>query len=229
MRVLKHATGWLLSAAVVMTCQTLVLFALNPGLVEAAFILVAALFAWFLLRGSRLAWGLVLLGVADQLVSSGLSLEHPWELVVDGIVVVCLLVPSSVRFIWTQPPKRQSRKRWLKTGKAITRVRALVSRMFLRLAGWNDAKSEMGSFSRQRSYGTLILRLGMACVSLFLLAAMAYEWQHDSGHGAAVANIAATVSWDIYVVVQLGFIVVVGIALYRHFSNSRAPSGPSRS
>jgi len=219
---MKRRPPWLLLVAVVgIIGQTLVLFALGPSLVKAASVVVAALFAALMLRGSRLAWGVVLIGAAGQLVSSATLAEGSWALVAGGALVVCLIAPPSVQFVWTQRPHREAGVLQLTVKGSYERIRALAYGALARVAQWENSASGTDSRPAQRSYGVLVWRLGVGCVLLLLLVGATYSWQQGSGRDSGIVHAIASVTWTCYALVQLAFIAVVLMAVHQHFTTSR--------
>ena len=124
---------------------------------------------------------------------------------------------------WQQriPTMRQKAKSASEVG------RTLAFGLLFRLAAWNK-EEQMASAPKHRSYKALIWRLGLACVLLFALVGITDKWQQSAGN-SLIAHVVATITWDLYVFAQLGFVAVLVLAMHRYFSNPRGPSGPSNS
>lgn len=91
---------YLLGVSVAAFVRTLVPFISAPSIVGASGIAVAVGFAWLLLRGSRFAWVVLLVGAVGDIVDSAASMEPDWVLVCGIIMSVGLLMPISVRYVW---------------------------------------------------------------------------------------------------------------------------------
>jgi hypothetical protein len=76
--------------------------------VRPAFAVLALVFAiaiaWFLLRGSRVAWLLIIAGSVISLVTFPFGGEYPWSVPLALFDAVCLLVPSSRAYVWSTRP-----------------------------------------------------------------------------------------------------------------------------
>jgi hypothetical protein len=75
----------------------------------------------------------------------------------------------------------------------------------------------------------LLWRLGIACVFLFGVYAVAYNVQHGDGESSAAVNIVSAGARACYVVVQLIFIGVAIFALAQRLSRQDGVSESSRS
>ncbi|HEY8082096.1 MAG TPA: hypothetical protein VIE64_00890 [Solirubrobacterales bacterium] len=210
---------WLATAAAVIVGQTLLSFVFGPSFTKATSIAVSLLFAALMLRASRFAWVVILIGAAGQMANSVLSIDPHWVSVAAGtIVVACLLIPSSVRYVWS--PSSHQRTGWLQ--RAVKRLSLSVKnstfRLLSQVAQWKEGEIDL---TRKRSYGVLIWRLGIGCVILLILFGVAYNWQQGSGHDSSSVNIVVNVTWTGYVLTQLAFIGVSVVAMYRHFTTLR--------
>jgi hypothetical protein len=205
----------------VLVGQTMVLFAVGPSLTTTAAVVVATIIAVLILGGSRFAWAVALIGVGGRLVSSVISAGDYGALSVDGIAAICLLAPPSVRYVWSQRSPHQAGKLQLAVKKPYERVMASAYGVLASVAEWENGHFETNNMQKQRSYKVLLWRLGVACVLLFVLFAVAYNWQQGSGQGSIVVNLIASVTRICYVLVQVTFIAVVFIAV---FSRARVTS-----
>lgn len=229
MNALRYPALWLAVAIVLLVGQTLVLFALDPSAVKALSIVVAVFLALLLLRGSRLAWAALLIGAAGHLVSSAISTESYWALAVGGIAVICLLAPSSVRLVWIQRPRRPAGRLRQAFERFYGRLNTSAYGMLVRVAGWENGELDTDATQTQRSYRLLIWRLGVSCVLLLVLVGTSESWIEDSEQANSVLTVIADVIWVCYALVQIAFIAVVLLAMYRHFFASHLPSESLRS
>jgi hypothetical protein len=218
MNALKQPPSWLAIAAVMIVGQTSVLFALDPSLAKAASIAVAMLLVSLIVWGSRFAWVIVLIGAGSQLVSSAISTEDYWTLAASAIVFICLLVPPSVRFVWTKQPHRSVEGLQVVVKRPYERLKVSAYGMLAWLAEWENGDPGTNTTHKQRSYRLLIWRLGVACVLLLILVGVTYDWQQGSGHDSLIINVIASVTWTCYAFLQLAFIAISLIALVRHFN-----------
>jgi hypothetical protein len=228
MNTLRRNTRWLVVAAMVLVGQTLVLFILGPSFTKAASIAVAVLFASLMWKGSRFAWTVVLIGAVGQFVSSAIETEY-FSLAAGGVVVLCLLAPASVRFVWTRRPNRGGGRPQPTVKRGYEKVKTLAYGFLSRVAEWENGALETDATDKQRSYRLLIWRLGVVCLLLLVLVGLTYNWQHGSGRESPVVSVIANLTWTFYALVQLAFIAVTIVAVYQHFASSRIPSKGSRS
>ena len=205
-------------AAAVLIGHTLVLFAAEPSLVRATSIAVAAIVASLLVWRSRLAWVVVLVGAVDGLISPA---GHYATQAVGAVVIICLLAPPSVRFVWTGRPHRQPRIPKLRNWKPYERLKVVAFDVLCRLAGWDAEERDSEDTRRQRSYSALLWSLGVGCVVLLVVASATHSWQKGTGGDDPIVNVIASASWGCYALVQLAFIAAVIVAVYRHVMASR--------
>jgi hypothetical protein len=217
---------WLAIVASLIIARALWGFIADPAVLTGSLMALAMLFSWLLLRGSRTIWVVLLVGNAGQLVGLLVPVGSTWHLVIDGAIIVCLLLPSSVRFVWSRRPP-QARTVRLKARGAHEAVKALAFGLFFRLAAWNRGE-ETTFVSRHRNYKTLIWRLGIACVLLYILVGITDKLRQSSGN-SLLTHIIATITWDVYVFTQLGFLVILVLAIHRRLSSPQGPSGSSHS
>ena len=98
---------WIRIAAAVMVGEGLGWLVLHPTIALGAVSLgVVVLLAWFLLRGSRVAWVLAVFWAATQLAAPFTMNQPVWLVGTAAIVLACLLAPPSYTFIWTERRSR---------------------------------------------------------------------------------------------------------------------------
>lgn len=222
MNVMARAPGWLMAAAVVLVGQTLVLFAIAPSLTAVSAVVVALVIALWVLRSSRVAWVVALVGAGGQFVGSVIAAGHYWALSVGGVLMICLLAPPSIRYVWSQRLHRQPGKLQLAAKRIYERIVTSVYGLVGHVPDWENGQFESITTYPQRSYKLLLWRLGIGCVFLFGLYAVAYKWQHGSGDGSSIVNVIASVTRACYVLVQVLFIVVSLVAVWRYLVTSPA-------
>jgi hypothetical protein len=226
MKTLRRAPRWLVLAAAVFVVQTLVIFAEQPGVIEISAVAIAMLLGWLLLLGSRTAWVLGVLSAVGRVVDLAASGSSHWGVAVDGLVIICLFVPASIRFVWAE-----------RGGRLGPRWRLSESRVY----GWAGSSrfvskwygnppiggSHHDSEGKRRSYGPLLWRLGVTCVVLLMLGGAAYGWKEGSGRDSDLAQEVSRIIWLANTVAELAFVAVAALAIYRHFTVERQPSkGP---
>jgi hypothetical protein len=218
---LRSPRQWLAVAAVAIVVQTLVLLILSPSLTRAAAVIVAALFASLLLRGSRCAWAVVLVGAGAQVIDSAASSGNYWNLAIGSIVSICLLAPASVQYIWTQRPSRRVWNLTIPLERVYASVKVAAYGVLARVAEWESDAFDTSSTSKPRSYRVLLWRLGVGCLALLMLVGITYNWQHGSGQGSPVVSVIADVAWVCYALVQLAFFLAVLVIVCRYFATPK--------
>lgn len=224
---LKHAPLWLWVAAVLIVGQALVVFGFNPTFVTSVAIPSALLFALFLLRGSRIAWLVVLTGLVTQPIFAGVGVSQRWTLVSSGIAAVCLLVPETIRFVWSRNGKpgsasldaveadQNSLPCKSNAPKPAHLLGEVARHLIAWMAGWPTQNANGSGKRLPRSFKVLIWRLGICCVATIVLVGLTYEWQHGSGEGDLYVDIIARISWNLYLLAQISFIAAVVVAISR--------------
>src|SRR5262245_37151319 len=159
----SRAQAWALVAAVAFSSQAFVMLIDNLGWIQVAALGVVALVGAFLLRGSRVAWSIAVIGAAGQLVEAIFASQPIWVGILNAAVLICLFVPPSIRFVWEKSPDRSRRTR---LGKTQQKVHELFYRFLAVAAGWENSLKEEGQQRPSRSYRTLIWRLGTSTVLL---------------------------------------------------------------
>jgi hypothetical protein len=175
---------------------------------------LSVLLAWMIVRGSRSAWVLLLGSSISGILIPELR-SNPF-VVLDVVVVMCLVAPSSMRFIWNREQGREQRL----NGSLRSRL-SLVGAAYAplrRLSGWDTRKTQ--------GYGLLAWRLGCTAGFLAIPMTLAYRWQRNSGSEWAAAL--ATLTWTFWVVVFIGFLVALGMVLCRHGVGSRSEGSSHR-
>ncbi len=228
MNFLKRAPWGLTVAAITIVIQTLLSFAFDPSILKATSIPVSLFFAALMLLGSRFAWMIILISAAGQLLGLATADRQWGELAASGIVAVCILVPPSVRYVWSRRPNQRAEGSQPAI-KLFYEMKVVPLRVLAWVAEWEDGKLEPGVTRKPRSYRLLIWRLGVGCVILFLLFGAAYNWQQGSGSDKSIANVLVSVTWAAYILVQLIFIVFSMIAAYQYLAGLKEDSESSQS
>ncbi len=209
-------------AASLVVAESLVLF-ISKALTGLNFLQlgVALLLGLFLLRGSRIAWVLTILGSVIQCASL-LSESQPWwALCATPILLVALLAPTSTRFVWTEESQRPAPPFFSAVQTFSERIVALSYIGVARVARWEDDLHGDDLGGEPRRYGLLIWRLGVAAVFLFLLGGTIGVWQEGSARNSLIVDILASVTWISYFAAQLAFIGALAFAAYSYVTTRK--------
>lgn len=196
------------------------MFLLNPEVVSALAFGIAVLVSAFVLKGSRVAWGIASISAGGQVVEAISANRSLWLGILNLAVLVCLLVPSSIRFLWGREQSGEKSEEF-GLGKAWQAVQGFLYRSLTIAAGWETSFDGESPSRPSKSYRTLIVRLGLAAVLMLLLIGLTYNWQQETGNDV-VPNLIADIVWTSWAVIQVSFVVVVFLALFRHVTSSRS-------
>lgn len=165
-----------------------------PLLQAASTLLVAAL----VVLGSRIGWVIALLGMIGDAVAR-LGGEQPfWILGLDGVVLVALVLPSSLQFVWANRPP---------------------GRIF-----WPRALPRPIEGLARLPYGLIAWRLGFALMVLLILGGMADIWEEGSGRDSDVVAVLADAARLMSSVTLVAFVVSFCAWLWqRHQEPESAP------
>lgn len=176
--------------------------------------------AWGVLRGSRIAWLIVVLAAVAQLVGSFVLGQPLWLAGIATVYLICLVSPRSWAFVWTErrphakyqlPPAVQRVQR-----KLLLVVYGLIARL-----PWLAGRSAAGMESVDRYFrARLIVALVIAVVILIPLDSALYDLHKDSD--SVVATILWRVTSVVHSVAQLGLIALLVLAGYRYVTRRLA-------
>lgn len=202
---------WLLIAVAVLLTQLLVSVVLDPQPRDLIPTAVGIALAGFLIWGSRAAWVVVILGTLYQIGSSLHSSQ--WHLAAGLAVALCLLAPSSIRYVWMT--RAQQPPRWIgqRTMELYVQIRTATYAFAYRLIAWDEGDEDQGDPVRQRSYRAGLGRFGIACLVLLLLGGATVNWQESIDGGSTVLAVVGDIIWICYVFAQLTFVALVVLAL----------------
>jgi hypothetical protein len=207
---------WLYVAAVVLIALTLVPMALDPQLDRALALVLAGLLTVFLLRGSRVAWVGSLIGAIGQPIEALVTNSLGWADSLSVLLAVCLVMPSSRRYVWHQKHRRprfkSPRSGWLEKAREFPYV------VLAYFGGWEAEVKEAKPLDSGR-YRSLLIRTGCCTLGLLILVTATYNWQQTQPSRAM--NIIANVTWTLYAVFQVALIALALFYFYRHWSHGR--------
>jgi hypothetical protein len=199
-------------AAAVMVAEYAALFLSSPITPLRAFALgIGVLVAWFVLRGSRVAWILALLTAAAQL-SNLIAMSQPvWTAITSAVILACLLVPSSRKYVWAN-----------KAGRQLTPWRAGVQQTYARCLdmgyGWAARLPGMGAAvedeaaAKSPSRRRLVVLL-VVWVLVFLPLVGALDKLHNgAARGNEIVDVLWHVLWIVWNLVLLALIALLVIA-----------------
>jgi energy-coupling factor transporter transmembrane protein EcfT len=211
---------WVAIASAGLIGQVLVMFLVDPGWVPVTTLGIAALVGAFLLRGSRVAWSIAAVSAGGQLVEAIFANQPLWIGILNAAVLGCLFVPASIRFVWRKG-QPDARSKALSLGRMQQGTHEFLYRGLAVAAGWETSFNGESHGRTSKSYRTLIWRLGLLTLLMLLFVGLTYSWQQETGDDV-VPNVVADVAWTSYAVMQVALLVVVSLAVIRHFSSSRS-------
>jgi hypothetical protein len=99
-------------AAVVVVAEAVILSSLSSASLPQTIgaICITALLTWWLLRGSRIAWLLLMAGSASLLAGPWLFGQPLYTFLSGVVILVCLLMRSVIRYVWGEVNTSGSRQ-----------------------------------------------------------------------------------------------------------------------
>lgn len=196
---------WLKIGAAVMIAEYLALFFTKSfNAVGAIGIGVRFLVVWLLLRRSRIAWGLQLLGAVSE-ITVVFSASHPlWPAVTSVIVAGCLLMPTSRTYVWSKKPRRKY-SGW--------RVGGWLGRLF----GFS-AELEGEAQRKAPRFRTIVWILVIWVVVLLPLVGTLEKFNNGSARGSEVVDVLWHVAWVGW---NLGLLALVAMLFFSYRAGKR--------
>jgi hypothetical protein len=189
-----------------------------PSMLRAAAVGVAVVLGWYVLQGSRIAWSFILVdavgGFGQTLIAKGLS----WELVFYVPIIVGLSVPVSFRFVWRGREETLPR---VQRVPLLHEVQTAMYRAFAYLVSWESGVKREGPWDAQ-GYRSILGRVGLFTLLSLPLVVTTYQWEQNSA--SPLASVLADVAWTIYAILQIIFIVLCAMGLYRYLTRNRSES-----
>ncbi|HET6997656.1 MAG TPA: hypothetical protein VFI03_03620 [Solirubrobacterales bacterium] len=223
---LEQRPRWLVAAAALLIGSAVwVFFAEVPigfKFFQLGFALVLSV---FLLRGSRIAWGLTLVDPVWQIVELQGGGENWWAAAPLVVLVACLLAPASVRFVWLEAAQRPTPLFASRLPAPLERVFALSYAGLARVAQWEGGFRESDPGGAPRRYGVLAWRLGVASIVLLVLSGVVSSWEQGSARGNVVVDILGHVIRASWVIALLAFIAVLIVGAYSCLTRKRREVG----
>jgi hypothetical protein len=220
---LERPPIWIYLAALAMPLSALLPIS-EPRLINLLALLVAIVFAGLLVRGSRVAWIVALVGALGQPVETMVTGGLDWSVPLSVVMAGCLLAPPSLHFIWQSEHRRRVPLRLL--SRAYDGARELSYRALAYFAGWETEVLDRKPWEPGR-YRSLLVRVGCCTLILLVLVTFTYNWQQTQPSRAM--GILADVMWTLYAVFQVAFIALGLVAIYRRLSHGRQASTSGRS
>lgn len=204
--------GWLRIAAAVVVGETLVRLIADPSApFRVAAVGVAVLLAWLLLRGSRVAWVLVAFGSAAQFATSFTMDQPMWFGGFAAVVLICLLAPSSRRFVWTDRDRQAG-------GPLRPAAQRSYSRLLVLPYNVESRVVEKGTALVNRK---VIARLAVWVALLILLAGALSVWHDGSGRDNVIVFVLWKVTWIWLTLAQVALIALLAMAAYNYVIKRR--------
>jgi hypothetical protein len=185
------------------------------GLFALAF---GAAIAWYVPRGSRVAWSLVLFSVILTLVVHPFLGGSPWWGYITGVVyAISLCLPVSLRFVWvpgSAPPKFAPGSASIGRHRAHFRFIDSAYALAERLRGLRTALADEAA-ARSPGFGNLVVLLVVWVVVFFPLVGTLDNLRHGSARGNEAVDVLWHVSWIAWNLVLFALIALLVIARSR--------------
>jgi hypothetical protein len=188
------APATILIASVVLVIEFILLFVtgyLDLPLLQGALVLLLAV---ILMLGSRAGWILLLIGTIWDVVVRFSGEQPLWMLSLDGLLLFTLLVPSSIRFVWTDRPPR--RFIWPRLPDGFSALPSTVTQV------------------GRLPYSSLAWRCGFVLLLLLIPSGMIQEWQEGSGRNSTLAEVLEVLTDALFSVTLIAFLVILCVWVY---------------
>jgi hypothetical protein len=216
---MRNPPVWLVAVALIVIGQDLLFVLLHsPSVLRLASVAVVAVLSWWLLRGSRVAWILICVSAAAEVVSP-LTLDGPvWEALVGLTLLACLCVPSSWSFVWSD---RDKKKPDATTNSQPQDTRSGGRPLFFRLASIQYSARRLIDSTAGKVAESKRLRwsLGGCCVLLVAVVQGVYTIHTGVGHDSVIVDVLWRVVWLTFNGALLAIIILLLMARHSRGAN----------
>lgn len=209
-----RAPLWLRAATTVVVVESIAQFVFFPAAVLGAVTLSASiLVAYFLLRGSRVAWVIIVFSATAQVAAPVATSQPVWYGVAGAILLACLLVPTSRRYVWAERPRQRRPTGQRAYARLIDSAYTLVGR----LPGMGTALRDDVAAKFPSPRGLVLLLIVWILVFLPLVGAL-----NNLRHGSAQGNELVDVLWHVlWIVWNLVLFSLIALLVIAHTSRKR--------
>jgi hypothetical protein len=144
--------------------------------------------------------------------------EFHWDLPLYAVMVAGLSLPTSLRFVWRRDDPRTSHAQ---LGGVVGKAQEAMYRAFTFLVSWESGVKREGPWDAE-GYRSMLGRIGLFTLFSLPLVVATYRWEQNST--SPLASLLADVAWTVYAILQVTFIVVCGLGLYRYVNRDRSHS-----
>lgn len=224
-RLVTKPPAWLVVASALVLGQIAVLAVSQSMTIGALAFAINLFILLFLLKGSRIAWTLIFLGIAIQIVEGVVAGSYASS-GIAMVMLICLLTPRSIQYVWhgraaSAPATGEP------GGESFSgRIRLSASRTFFPIAGWTYAPGKKPE--SRRSYAVLLWRLGGFTLLFLFSYALLWNWEHGSAHDVFIVHVLAVICRVAWVISLLVFIGAMVLATFRHLAHHVRGSNSAR-
>jgi hypothetical protein len=212
------APAWLFAAAAVVVLESVGQFMFSGVTVLGVVTLGASiLVACFLLRGSRVAWVVAVFSAAAQLAAPAAVSQPLWFGAAGVVLLVCVLVPPSRRYVWSEKPRQGRTGRQAAGQPAYARVIDSAYGLAGRLPGMGAALEDEAA-AKSPSPRRLILLLAVWVLVFLPLVGALNNLRHGSGRGNEVVDVLWHVFWIVW---NLVLFALVGLLVVAHLNTKK--------
>jgi hypothetical protein len=187
-------------------------------LTQAVVIAIAVVLSWYLLRGSRIAWCVILIDAVGHLGEAIIVNDEYVNLLLYGAIVAALSLPASFRFIWQRDGANSS---LVPPSGLFGKTQEAMYRIFMFFVSWESGMKHEGPWDAE-GYRSMLTRIGLFTLFSLPVVVATYQWEQNST--SSVASVLADLAWIAYAIFQVTFIVLCGVGLYRYLTRDRSHS-----